>query len=106
MKPRRDSWAETSASPANPACGPSASPARQRRSPSAAAAATAAAIAPAEVPPMFLKRYSRASDSTALGYTIPLVMPPFMTRSQYLSATLPSSERPAGHSIAQRLLRA
>ncbi len=42
---------------------------------------------------MLLKRYSRASDSTALGYTMPLVMPPFMTRSQYLSATLPSSVR-------------
>ena len=36
---------------------------------------------------MFLNRYSRASDSTALGYTMPLVIPPFMTRSQYLSAT-------------------
>ena len=43
---------------------------------------------------MLLKRYSRASDSTALGYTMPLVMPPFMTRSQYLSATLPPSVRP------------
>ncbi len=76
---------------------------------------------------MLLKRYSRASDSTALGYTMPLVMPPFMTRSQYLSATLPSSVRPCaadphtlpacprndagakevdGDSIARALLRA
>lgn len=45
---------------------------------------------------MFLKRYSRASDSTALGYTMPLVIPPFMTRSQYLSAT-PDSSRPPAH---------
>ncbi len=37
---------------------------------------------------MLLNRYSRASASTALGYTMPLVMPPFMTRSQYLSATV------------------
>ncbi|KAG0731029.1 hypothetical protein G6F23_015712 [Rhizopus arrhizus] len=50
-------------------------------------------MAPAEGPPMLLNRYSRASASTALGYTMPLVMPPFMTRSQYLSATnhLPSA---------------
>ena len=52
--------------------------------PYSAAAVTAAAIAPAEVPPMFLKEYVFDNSTTAAGYTTPLVMPPFITMSQYL----------------------
>jgi hypothetical protein len=46
-----------------------------------AAAHAAAAMAPADVPPMFLKRYLFDSSAISLGYTTPLVMPPFITRS-------------------------
>ena len=53
-----------------------------RSRPYSAAAAPAAAIAPAEVPPTFAKRYVRASSQSACGYTTPLVMPPFITTSQ------------------------
>jgi hypothetical protein len=47
-----------------------------------AAAATAAAIAPADVPPMFLSVKRYAMRKMADGYTIPLVTPPFITMSQ------------------------
>lgn len=52
---------------------PFASPRRRRNS---AAAQPAAAIAPAELPPMHLKRYFFESPAISFGYTTPLVMPP------------------------------
>ena len=69
MKPCVVSCAATSARPSNPAPGMSfvAVPADFRRSPQAAAAVTAAAIAPADVPPTLLNRNSRARASTAFG---------------------------------------
>ncbi|MGE8284056.1 MAG: hypothetical protein ACN6PX_09325, partial [Stenotrophomonas lactitubi] len=47
----------------------------------------------------------RASASTALGYTMPLVMPPFMTRSQYFAATshLPSVDAEYGKTRSHSL---
>jgi hypothetical protein len=45
-----------------------------------------AAIAPADDPPMLWNRYRAASSATAGGYAIPLVTPPFMTKSQKRSA--------------------
>jgi len=39
-------------------------------------------MAPAEAPPMLRRRYRFASSAMALGYTTPLVIPPFKTRSQ------------------------
>ena len=43
-------------------------------------------MAPAEVPPMLIKRKRPARFVMACGYTTPLVMPPFMTMSQVRSS--------------------
>ena len=49
--------------------------------PHSAVATMHAAIAPADDPPMFTNLWVRASSHAANGYTTPLVIPPFMTRS-------------------------
>ena len=49
--------------------------------PHSAAATMHAAMAPADEPPMFTNLRVRASSHAASGYTTPLVMPPFITRS-------------------------
>ena len=56
-----------------------------------AAAAPAAAMAPADVPPMLRNRYCVDKRATAVGKTMPDVMPPFMTRSQNLRPASPRS---------------
>jgi len=68
----------------NPAFEPSYA---RRRS---AAAVRLAAIAPADVPPTFLKTNVLAISQTAAGYTIPLVIPPFITMSQNRGIGAPS----------------
>jgi len=52
--------------------------------PNSAAAANAAAMAPDDAPPMFRKEYLSLRRRMADGYTIPLVIPPFMIRSPVL----------------------